>query len=56
MQQLAAVVAPKLMGGLAAKTPLGDLGYRAMDQVMQLESPQWSGLGDDWLIQASSPG
>ena len=56
VQQIAAVVAPKLMGGLAAKTPLGDLGYKAMDQVLQLESPQWSALGDDLLFQASSPG
>ena len=34
IQEVAAVVAPKLMGGVAARTPLGDLGFTAMDQVL----------------------
>lgn len=57
VQEVAAVVAPKLMGGTAARTPLGDLGFTAMDQV-----PLWSGgapeaLGHDWLWRLrSAPG
>ena len=32
-EEIAAVVAPKLMGGLAARTPLADLGFTGMVQV-----------------------
>ena len=51
IQDVAAVVAPKLMGGVPARTPLGDLGFTAMDQVVagSLLSPV--PLGDDWLFQ-----
>lgn len=50
VQEVAAVVAPKLMGGLAARTPLGELGFTAMDQVLRgtLQSPQ--PIGEDWLL------
>jgi len=33
VQELHAVIAPRIMGGVAAATPLGELGYRAMDEV-----------------------
>ena len=51
IQEVAAVVAPKLMGGVPARTPLGELGFTAMDQVLtgSLLSPER--LGDDWLFQ-----
>ncbi len=47
VQDIAAVIAPRPMGGLPARTPLDDLGYTAMEQV-----PHWRGdvprrLGDD---------
>ena len=50
VQEVAAVLAPKLMGGVAARTPLGELGFTAMDQVLcgQLLPPR--PIGDDWLI------
>ena len=50
VQEVAAVLAPKLMGGPAARTPLGELGFTAMDQVLcgQLLPPR--PIGDDWLI------
>lgn len=56
VQEVAAVMAPKLMGGTAARTPLGELGFTAMDQV-----PLWSGgapqpLGHDWLWQLQPSG
>jgi diaminohydroxyphosphoribosylaminopyrimidine deaminase/5-amino-6-(5-phosphoribosylamino)uracil reductase len=40
VQELAAVVAPKLLGGSAARTPLADLGLARVDQ-----APIWHGLG-----------
>ena len=55
MQELAVVVAPKLMGGAAACTPLGELGFTAMDQVMSLQQIRHSSLADDWLLQALLP-
>ena len=50
VQEVAAVVAPKLMGGLAARTPLGELGFTAMEQVLSgtLQNPR--PIGDDWLL------
>jgi diaminohydroxyphosphoribosylaminopyrimidine deaminase/5-amino-6-(5-phosphoribosylamino)uracil reductase len=48
---LAAVVAPKLLGGIAARTPLADLGFERMDQVKFLEMSRSETLGADWLIQ-----
>ncbi len=50
VQEVAAVLAPKLMGGIAARTPLGEMGFTAMDQVLcgQLLPPR--PIGDDWLL------
>ena len=51
VQEVAAVVAPKLMGGAAARTPLGDLGFGAMDQVLQGGWHRCEPLGYDWLLR-----
>jgi diaminohydroxyphosphoribosylaminopyrimidine deaminase/5-amino-6-(5-phosphoribosylamino)uracil reductase len=56
IQELAAVVAPALMGGRAARTPLGDLGHTAMNQVIRLPTTSLQRLGSDWLIQGVLPG
>ena len=36
VQRVAAVIAPKLLGGQAARTPLGELGFTSLDQL-----PTW---------------
>ena len=51
VQELAVVIAPKLMGGALARTPLGELGYTAMDQVTTLSLASAQQLGDDLLLQ-----
>ena len=51
IQELAAVMAPKLLGGAAARTPLADLGFERMDQVSELGALNCRDLGRDWLIQ-----
>ena len=51
VQELAVVIAPKLMGGALARTPLGELGYTAMDQVNTLSLASAQQLGDDLLLQ-----
>ena len=52
VQELAVVLAPKLMGGNVARTPLGHLGFTAMNQVMTLSLAAAQQLGDDLLIPA----
>ena len=53
VQEIAAVVAPKLMGGRAACTPLGDLNFSSMNQVLQGSWHQCEPLGHDWLLRWS---
>lgn len=52
VQEIAAVIAPKLLGGELARTPLGDLGFTAMDQVLLLNCEAGRSLGQDILFQA----
>ena len=51
VQEIAAVVAPKLMGGTAARTPLGELNFSAMEEVLQGDWHQCETLGHDWLLR-----
>jgi len=45
-----AFIAPKLVGGQGAPTPLGDLGIQHMDRALLLERITWRTLGPDlWL-------
>jgi diaminohydroxyphosphoribosylaminopyrimidine deaminase/5-amino-6-(5-phosphoribosylamino)uracil reductase len=56
VQELAVVVAPKMMGGQPAATPLGELGFTAMDQVARWLGGPPEPLGEDWLWRLSAPG
>ena len=49
VQQVAAVIAPKLLGGLAARTPLGDLGLVDVNGAQQWDLQGVERLGVDWL-------
>ncbi|QPN64446.1 bifunctional diaminohydroxyphosphoribosylaminopyrimidine deaminase/5-amino-6-(5-phosphoribosylamino)uracil reductase RibD [Synechococcus sp. CBW1004] len=49
VQELAAVIAPKLLGGVAARTAIGDLGLEAMEQVRTWTSTGRSPIGPDLL-------
>ncbi|NKB75423.1 MAG: hypothetical protein GKR83_12985 [Synechococcus sp. s2_metabat2_7] len=51
VQESAAVIAPKLLGGDSARTPVGDLGFTEMDQVMVLSDLHAQRLGRDLLLQ-----
>jgi diaminohydroxyphosphoribosylaminopyrimidine deaminase/5-amino-6-(5-phosphoribosylamino)uracil reductase len=51
VQELAVVIAPKLLGGTLAQTPLGDLGFTEMDQVMALSDLHAQRLGRDLLLE-----
>jgi len=51
VQQIAAVVAPKLLGGLPARTPLGDLELLDVNQAQVWSGRRLQQLGDDWLVE-----
>jgi diaminohydroxyphosphoribosylaminopyrimidine deaminase/5-amino-6-(5-phosphoribosylamino)uracil reductase len=50
VQQVAAVIAPKLLGGLPARTPLGELGLSALNEAQVLQQQTLELLGNDWLL------
>ncbi len=49
VQEVAAVIAPKLLGGTPARTPLGELGFTAMAEVPIWQAQAPEPLGPDWL-------
>ena len=54
VQEVAAVIAPKLMGGEPARTPLGELGYAAMADVPSWQALPPQALGPDLLWQLTT--
>ena len=56
VQQLAAVIAPKLLGGLPARTALGDLGLECLKGGWALSEAATGWLGRDLLWQGSVDG
>lgn len=56
VQQLAAVIAPKLLGGHAARTPLGDLGLENLEDGWSLGDAAIGWLGRDLLWQGAVDG
>lgn len=57
VQEVVAVQAPKLLGGLGAFTPLGDLQVTTMAQSLQLSKPQLERCGGDliWRFHMDTP-
>jgi diaminohydroxyphosphoribosylaminopyrimidine deaminase/5-amino-6-(5-phosphoribosylamino)uracil reductase len=56
VQQLAAVIAPKLLGGHAARTALGDLGLENLEDGWSLGDAAIGWLGRDLLWQGAVDG
>ena len=58
IQRIAAVMAPKLLGGDAARTPLGDLGLTDVQQAHLWTGEGLQQLGTDvlWQLNADGPG
>jgi diaminohydroxyphosphoribosylaminopyrimidine deaminase/5-amino-6-(5-phosphoribosylamino)uracil reductase len=52
VQQVAAVIAPKLLGGVPARTPLGDLDLRSLSDIEAWEFSYLHELGEDLLCWA----
>jgi diaminohydroxyphosphoribosylaminopyrimidine deaminase/5-amino-6-(5-phosphoribosylamino)uracil reductase len=51
IQKVWAFIAPKLIGGLQAPSPLGDLGLDRMDQAIPLDQITAHTFGPDWCLQ-----
>lgn len=51
VQELAVVIAPKLLGGKPSRTPLADFGFTAMDQVLAVKDSYIEPLGEDLLLK-----
>lgn len=51
IQKVLAFVAPKIVGGSIAPSPVGDLGIRSMNEALILERVTWQQIGTDCLIQ-----
>jgi diaminohydroxyphosphoribosylaminopyrimidine deaminase/5-amino-6-(5-phosphoribosylamino)uracil reductase len=51
VQKVLAFIAPKIIGGLAAPSPVGDLGLKKMTEALTLEQVSWRAIGSDLLIE-----
>lgn len=55
VQKIMAFIAPKIIGGKDAPTPVGDLGFTNMTQALSLERVRWRVIGSDCLMEAYLP-
>lgn len=55
VQKLWAFIAPKLIGGATAPSPLGDLGLEQMTEAIALENMQITQIEQDFLLQGYLP-
>jgi diaminohydroxyphosphoribosylaminopyrimidine deaminase/5-amino-6-(5-phosphoribosylamino)uracil reductase len=55
IQKILAFIAPKIVGGQSAPSPVGKLGFTTMDQALTLERVQWRTVGSDLLIEGYLP-
>jgi diaminohydroxyphosphoribosylaminopyrimidine deaminase/5-amino-6-(5-phosphoribosylamino)uracil reductase len=51
VDEVLAFVAPKIVGGAAAKTPVAGSGRELMAQALSLTEVQWQQIGEDLLIR-----
>jgi diaminohydroxyphosphoribosylaminopyrimidine deaminase / 5-amino-6-(5-phosphoribosylamino)uracil reductase len=51
IQKVLAFIAPKIVGGVAAPSPVGDLHIRSMSDAMVLERVSWEQIGTDLLVR-----
>ena len=55
VQKLLAFIAPKIIGGNNAPTPVGDLGFTTMTEALVLEDVQMRLVGSDCLVSGYLP-
>ncbi len=55
IQKVLAFIAPKIIGGSNAPTPVGDLGFTTMTQALSLERVEMRIVGSDCLVEGYLP-
>jgi diaminohydroxyphosphoribosylaminopyrimidine deaminase / 5-amino-6-(5-phosphoribosylamino)uracil reductase len=55
VQKILAFVAPKIIGGVGAASPVGELGLTQMTAALALAQMRWEPVGADLLIEAYLP-
>lgn len=55
VQKILAFIAPKIIGGAGAPSPVGDLGFTRMTQALKLERVRWRSIGPDFLLEGYLP-
>ncbi|KAG2494143.1 hypothetical protein HYH03_007779 [Edaphochlamys debaryana] len=55
VHKVMAFVAPKIIGGLRAPTPVGELGFVEMTQAVELVDNTWSQVGPDLMMTGYMP-
>lgn len=55
VQKVMAFIAPKIIGGVQAPTPIGDLGLTQIQDALPLDRCRLETIGQDWLIQGYLP-
>ena len=56
IQKVLAFIAPKIVGGVAAPSPVGDLGFVEMTQALPIQRVTWTRVGEDFLLTGYLPG
>jgi diaminohydroxyphosphoribosylaminopyrimidine deaminase/5-amino-6-(5-phosphoribosylamino)uracil reductase len=51
VQKVLAFVAPKIIGGTTAPSPVGDLGFTSMTDALVLQQITWRAIGSDLLVE-----
>ncbi len=55
VQKVLAFIAPKIVGGKVAPSPVGDLGLATMTEALTLERVSWRQLGPDYVVEGYLP-
>jgi diaminohydroxyphosphoribosylaminopyrimidine deaminase/5-amino-6-(5-phosphoribosylamino)uracil reductase len=55
VQKVLAFIAPKIVGGSTAPSPVGDLGFLTMPEALPLEKLRWRAVGADLLVEGYLP-
>lgn len=55
VQKILAFIAPKIIGGSNAPSPVGDLGFTTMTEALSLERVLWQTIGSDCLVEGYLP-
>lgn len=51
VQKVMAFIAPKIIGGATAPTPVGELGFSLMTEALSLERVRWRAINSDLLVE-----